>query len=139
MSGVAPSPLPVAIYKVLPHHTVDPRYAFPIPIPASHEFFPLEVDSKDGFMHFSTPAQLPGTLNRFFGDVPAVTLLKVDYGRLSGWKVVKWDRAGNGDSFPHLYAQLEGENVEDFREFVKGQGQSWEDLLLQAKNDGWLV
>ena len=57
-------------------------------------------------MHFSTPAQLQGTLSRFFAQVPAVTLLKCDLARLSGWKVVKWEQAGSGGVYPHLYAQL---------------------------------
>lgn len=47
-------------------------------------------------MHLSTAKQLSGTLNRFFADVPAVTILKCDYGRLSAWKVVKWE--GPSDS-----------------------------------------
>jgi uncharacterized protein (DUF952 family) len=113
---------PAYIYKILPHHSVQPRYAFPIPIPASHEFALSELDAKvvlplplarpsrapadgqsepphcwqDGFLHFSTASQLEGTLSRFFADQPAVTLLKCDYARLSGWKVIKWEQAGSG-------------------------------------------
>ena len=44
--SLAPSPLPSHIYKILPHHTVDPRYSFPIPIPASHEFFVSDLDAQ---------------------------------------------------------------------------------------------
>lgn len=47
--------------------------------------------TQDGFLHFSTEPQLSGTLSRFFVDVPAVTLLKCDYARLSAWKVVSWE------------------------------------------------
>ncbi|KAL8278525.1 hypothetical protein RQP46_009017 [Phenoliferia psychrophenolica] len=135
---LAPSPLPSHIYKILPHHSVDPRYAFPIPIPASHEFFVSDLDAKDGFMHFSTPAQLEGTLSRFFSAVPAVTLLKCNLARLSGWKVVKWEQAGSGGVFPHLYATLEGENVESFKELVLADGESWATVLQRAQDERWL-
>lgn len=97
-------------------------------IPASYEFPVSELDAKDGFLHFSTSTQvsspsgsrrlslrsrggallirpsvaeqLAGTLNRFFADEKAVTLLKCDYGRLSGFKVVKWEQAGSGGGTP---------------------------------------
>lgn len=49
-------------------------------------------------MHFSTAKQLPATLNRFFADAPVVTILKCDYGRLSAWKVVKWEAVEGGES-----------------------------------------
>jgi uncharacterized protein (DUF952 family) len=49
-------------------------------------------------VHFSTAKQLPATLNRFFADAPVVTILKCDYGRLSAWKVVKWEAVEGGES-----------------------------------------
>lgn len=91
-----PSPLPLYIYKILPHHSINPSYAFPIPIPASHEFYLSPLDAKDGFLHFSTTEQLEGTLSRFFGDQPKVTLLKCDLKRLSSFKIVKWDSNSSG-------------------------------------------
>ena len=74
----------------------DPRYTFPVPVPASHEFFLSEIDYKDGFVHLSTAKQVPGTLNRFFADVPAVTLLRIEHERLAGFKRVRWEEA-HGD------------------------------------------
>lgn len=53
-------------------------------------------------MHFSTAKQLPATLNRFFADAPVVTILKCDYGRLSAWKVVKWEAVEGGESESRL-------------------------------------
>lgn len=41
-----PAVLPTYIYKIIPHHSIAPRYAFPIPIPASHEFAVSELDAK---------------------------------------------------------------------------------------------
>ncbi|GAA5991753.1 hypothetical protein JCM10908_001123 [Rhodotorula pacifica] len=127
------------IYKILPHSSVNPRYTFPVPIPAKHEFLPLELDAKDGYMHFSTAKQLPATLNRFFADAPVVTILKCDYGRLSAWKVIKWEQTSSGATFPHLYAQLEGENVDSHKDLVKGEGESsWDEALDKARQEGWL-
>lgn len=42
-------------------------------------------------------------------------------------------------AFPHLYAQLEGENVESHKDLVKGDGQtSWDHALEKARQEGWL-
>lgn len=111
----------------------------------------------------STASQLAGTLNRFFEDDPKVVLLKMDYARLSGFKIVKWEPSGSGEGastapplcllakrsaltspgrravFPHLYAQLEGENVEDHMDLEKKPGEtSWDDALERARRAGWL-
>ena len=72
------------------------RYTFPIPIPASHTFFLSELDYKDGFIHMSTAKQVPKTLERFFADVPSVTLLRMEYERLAAWKRIIWE--GEHDS-----------------------------------------
>ncbi|GAA6028964.1 hypothetical protein JCM8097_001528 [Rhodosporidiobolus ruineniae] len=137
---------PKYVYKIVPHSSVNPRYAFPVPIPASHTFVLSELDAKDGYLHLSTALQLPRTLNRFFAADPRVVLLKMDYQRLSGWKVVKWEPTGSGELFPHLYAQLEGENVESFLELAKSdvEGEKsadegpWDAALRKAKEEGWL-
>lgn len=62
---------------------------------------------QDGFIHLSTAPQVSTTLSRFFGSDEMVTLLKVDCERLSGFKVVKWEPSGSGESpflspFPYL-------------------------------------
>ncbi|GAA5894027.1 hypothetical protein JCM6882_007963 [Rhodosporidiobolus microsporus] len=129
---------PGYVYKIVPHSSVNPRYTFPVPIPAGHTFVLSELDAKDGYIHLSTVPQLPRTLNRFFTTDPKVVLLKMDYARLSGWKVVKWEPAG-GSLFPHLYAQLEGENVESFLELEKREGETeWDAALERAREEGWL-
>lgn len=73
------------------------RFYFPQPIPASHQFFLCENDLKDGFVHMSTAQQVPGVLNRYFGDVPAVSILRIENGKLSAFKRVRWERASNGE------------------------------------------
>jgi uncharacterized protein (DUF952 family) len=97
------------IYKILPHSSVDTRYTFPIPIPASHTFFLSELDYKDGFVHLSTGKQVRPrlhastspdarqvlkTLERFFADVPAVTLLRLDADRVGAFKRIRWEGDG---------------------------------------------
>ncbi|GAA5823893.1 hypothetical protein JCM11251_003335 [Rhodosporidiobolus azoricus] len=129
---------PGYVYKIVPHSSVNPRYTFPIPIPAGHTFVLSELDAKDGYIHLSTVPQLSRTLNRFFANDPAVVLLKMEYKRLSGWKVVRWEPAG-GSLFPHLYAQLEGENVESFLDLNKEEGEAaWDKALERAREKGWL-
>ncbi|GAA5908406.1 hypothetical protein JCM8208_006184 [Rhodotorula glutinis] len=127
------------VYKIVPHSSVNPRYSFPVPIPASHTFALSPLDAQDGFIHMSVAGQLAGTLNRFFKDDPKVVLLKMDYGRLSGFKIVKWEPSGSGEIYPHLYAQLEGENVEEHFDLEKKPGEtSWDAALERARRAGWL-
>lgn len=44
--------------------------------------------------------------------------------------------------YPHLYAQLEGENVDSFKELVRGgepgKEEDWETVLERARAEGWL-
>ncbi|KAI5478060.1 hypothetical protein MNV49_005523 [Pseudohyphozyma bogoriensis] len=117
----------------------ESKYAFPVPIPASHEFFLSPLDAKDGFLHLSTADQLSGTLGRFFVDVPAVTLLRLEYAKVAGFKVVKWEQAGSGGVYPHLYASLEGENVDSFKELFKSEGETWEQVVDGAVKEKWIV
>jgi len=133
----APAQLPNYVYKILPN-----TYFFqgiPIPVPSSFEIKQTEIDAQDGFVHMSTVAQLGGTLNRFFSSQSdgVVQLLKVDYKRLSAFKVVKWEQASNGDSFPHLYATLVGEYVRDLKLVARGV-HGWEDALGKLVENGWL-
>lgn len=68
-------------------------------------------------------------------------LLKIDFGRLSGFKVVKWEEGGSqGEQYPHLYRTLEGEYVESVEEVHKGQDgeKAWEASLESLEKKGWL-
>ncbi|SGY62466.1 BQ5605_C007g04695 [Microbotryum silenes-dioicae] len=143
-AGASSSAPPTYVYKLVTHPTVNQRYAFPIPIPASHEFAISELDAKasgDGFIHLSTADQVQGTLERFFPQDQIVTLFKVDFGRLAGFKVVKWEKASNGQEYPHLYAvSLEGEYIDSFRELARGDEgrQPWAEVIEKARREGWL-
>lgn len=63
-----------------------------------------EHDLRDGFLHFSTGAQLGETLARHYAGREGLVLLEVDPGALGG--LLKWEPSRGGDLFPHLYAGL---------------------------------
>ena len=62
-----------------------------------------------GFIHLSNAHQLEATAALFYGDLPAgaVLLLTIDPQRLAaaGWEV-RFEQAGGGEPFPHLYGPL---------------------------------
>ena len=62
------------------------------------------VDLEDGFIHFSTAAQVQETARRHFAGQAGLVLVAVDAGRLGG--ALKWEASRGGDLFPHLYAPL---------------------------------
>lgn len=62
-------------------------------------------DQRDGFIHFSTAAQLTGTLARHFAGREGLILARfavADFGA-----ALRWEPARNGALFPHLYAPLD--------------------------------
>lgn len=61
-------------------------------------------DARDGFIHFSTADQLPGTLAKHFSGQDGLLLVAVDAAAL-GDKLI-WEPSRRGDLFPHLYGAL---------------------------------
>jgi uncharacterized protein (DUF952 family) len=62
-------------------------------------------DRADGFIHFSTRAQLPETLKRHYAGQDDLLLIAVDAQTLS--PALKWELApSRGEDFPHLYGPL---------------------------------
>lgn len=61
------------------------------------------VCQMDGFIHFSTREQLPGTLARFFAGRDDLILLECETAQLA--PALRWERMGE-DIFPHYYAPL---------------------------------
>lgn len=149
------------------------RYAFQVPVPASHQFVLDPLDAKvtslllsllplflilinrqtisiqDGFVHLSTAPQLLPILSRFFSTSESIILVKIDYARLSGFKVVKWEKDGGsvdgegGQEYPHLYRYLEGEYVDSSKEINRAEGEEgekggWEKALREQEELGWL-
>jgi uncharacterized protein (DUF952 family) len=71
---------------------------------AERRFHGAAVDLRDGYIHFSTAAQLAETAARHFAGRSDLMLVAVDAGALNG--DLKWESSRGGDLFPHLYAPL---------------------------------
>jgi uncharacterized protein (DUF952 family) len=62
-------------------------------------------DRSDGFLHFSTAAQLPETLRRYYAGRDDLVLLAVSSETLGA--ALKWEPSpSRGEDFPHLFAAL---------------------------------
>jgi uncharacterized protein (DUF952 family) len=61
-------------------------------------------DQRDGFIHFSTYAQLAGTLAKHYAGQDDLLLAGVDAEKLG--TALKWEPARNAELFPHLYTPL---------------------------------
>lgn len=62
------------------------------------------VDHADGFIHFSTAAQVAETAARHFSGQEGLMLVAVATAPLG--PALKWEASRGGDLFPHLYAPL---------------------------------
>lgn len=67
-------------------------------------FMGSEVDSRDGFIHFSSAAQVEETAAKHFGGQDDLLLIAIDSDRLG--KALKWEPSRGGALFPHLYGPL---------------------------------
>jgi uncharacterized protein (DUF952 family) len=62
------------------------------------------VDTADGFIHFSTAAQVRETAARHFAGQHDLVLVMVHAEALG--PALRWEPSRGGDFFPHLYAPL---------------------------------
>ena len=67
-------------------------------------FHGAAVDGRDGFIHFSTAAQVQETATRHFAGAADLLLIEVDADALGD--ALKWEVSRGGDLFPHLYGVL---------------------------------
>ena len=70
----------------------------------SGEYHGSAKDRADGFLHFSSAEQIPGTLARYYAGMDDLLLVCVDAGRLGS--SLKHEAARDGDLYPHLYSPL---------------------------------
>jgi len=63
------------------------------------------VDLHDGFIHFSTAAQVAETAAKHFAGQHDLLLLRVDATALG--ERLKWEPSRGGALFPHLYGDLD--------------------------------
>jgi uncharacterized protein (DUF952 family) len=59
---------------------------------------------RDGFIHFSTAAQVRETAAKHFAGTEDLMLIAVDADALGDG--LKWEVSRGGDLFPHLYGEL---------------------------------
>ncbi|MDB5623819.1 MAG: hypothetical protein JWR39_2382 [Devosia sp.] len=88
---------PPFIYKIATEAVFAPYRAAP-------SFPGMPVDAADGFMHFSTAAQLPDTLRLHFAGQSELVLLAIRTAQLANTLV--WEPSRGGQLFPHLYDEL---------------------------------
>lgn len=68
------------------------------------EFRGSAADFADGYMHFSTAAQVADTAAKHFAGMSGLVLVAVEAEELGG--ALKWETSRGGALFPHLYGAL---------------------------------
>lgn len=68
---------------------------------SSGEFIGSPDDLRDGFIHFSTAAQLQATLDKHYANQRDLVLASIDTNLLTTELV--WEPSRGGQLFPHLY------------------------------------
>ncbi len=89
--------MPSLIYKICPE-------ALWREAEASGRFEGAPVDRADGYIHFSTAAQVRETAARHFSGQGGLVLVSVDAEALGG--DLRYEPSRGGGLFPHLYAAL---------------------------------
>ena len=72
---------------------------------AAGVFAGAPVDLADGFIHFSTAAQVAETAAKHFAGQMDLLLVAIDGATLGD--ALKWELSRGGALFPHLYAPLD--------------------------------
>lgn len=75
-------------------------------------------DLRDGFIHFSTAAQVAESARRHRAGQSDLLLIVVDPGSDPAWR---WEPARSGELFPHLYGALALEAVVAVHELPLGE------------------
>lgn len=77
----------------------------------------------EGFIHCSTPAQLVDSANRFFAGQSGLVILSIDTDKLQA--ALKYELAGNGGIFPHIYGPLNLSAVREVMPFSCGPEETF--------------
>jgi uncharacterized protein (DUF952 family) len=78
---------------------------------AAGRFLGMPIDLKDGYVHFSTAAQLAETLRLHFAGQGDLVLFAVRCFDLGAG--LRWEPSRGGQLFPHLYGDLPMSAVAD--------------------------
>lgn len=62
-------------------------------------------DRRDGYIHLSTPDQMTATIAKWFAGEEGVLAVTFDTSGLGD--DLRWETAGNGALYPHLYRPLQ--------------------------------
>ena len=68
-----------------------------------------EADLRDGYLHCSSPEQVPGTLAKWYAAMDSVIVVTIDTSLLRS--EVKWEPNAVGELFPHIYGSIAPEAV----------------------------
>ena len=85
---------------------------------AAGRFEGAPVDLADGFIHFSTAAQLEGTADKHFRGQAGLLLISVEEDALG--EGIRYEPSRGGDLFPHLYNPLPLQAVRAVRSLELG-------------------
>jgi uncharacterized protein (DUF952 family) len=86
---------PELIYKIATRDVADAAQAAGI-------FTGMPIDIADGYLHFSTAAQLSETLRLYFAGQRDVVLMAVRSSEVG--KDLVWEPSRGGQLFPHVYS-----------------------------------
>jgi uncharacterized protein (DUF952 family) len=95
-------PCMTRIYKISPRAAWDAATQLGV-------FAGAPVDLADGYIHFSTAAQMRETAAKHFAGQTGLVLAEIDASRLGN--NLKWEASRGGDLFPHLYTSLPMDTV----------------------------
>lgn len=79
------------------------------------------VDLADGYIHFSTAAQVEETAAKYFRGETGLKLLALDARALGN--SLRWEPSRGGALFPHLYRSLRSEDVVWVRDLLLADGR----------------
>jgi uncharacterized protein (DUF952 family) len=89
----------------------NPEFVYKIASPEAYGLFAksgvfpgMPIDLKDGYVHFSTAAQLGETLRLHFAGQGEVVVFAVRTAGLGA--ALRWEPSRGGQLFPHLYGEL---------------------------------
>ena len=87
--------------QACPQSTKSARLRFGARPQRAGNFRGSTADLRDGFIHFSTAAQVKETAAKHFAGQDDLVLLRVDAEKLGD--ALKWEPSRGGALFPHLY------------------------------------
>lgn len=77
----------------------------------------------EGFIHCSTPEQVPGVANTLFKGVQGLVILRIDPERVT--PEIRWEFS-DGKIYPHIYGPLNLDAVVQVLPITANEGGGWE-------------